>query len=318
MAPAINAACRDNTVVPALTVVVVSYNTRDLLRRCLASLVDHPVVVVDNASADGSADMVTSEFPHAVLIRNAFNRGFGAANNQGIDAARTPLVLLLNSDAEATPGAVQALAQVFDDPTLVAAGGRLRSPDGSPQRSAAHGLTLWALVCEQLYLERLIPRSRLFSPYWIDPSIDRVTEVEQVMGACLMFRPVERFDERFFLYCEDTELCRRLRRHGKVLFVPGAEFRHELGASSIGDRWRSVARYNRGKELYFALHQGPIAFAAAWVVDRLGALLRLLAWLVFTALTLGLSARARRGLWTFARVLLAPPKGPPRPPDTAR
>lgn len=294
---------------PAISVIVVSYETRDLLRRCLASLGgEHEVIVVDNASTDGSAEMVATEFPHVRLIRLEENVGFGAGNNRGLDIARGDLVLLLNSDAHAEPGAIEELARVFDDESVVAAGGRLLNPDGSLQHSCAGPLTLWAVLCEQTYLERLFPYSRLFSPYWMTERLpsDRPSEVAQVIGACLMMRPVERFDERFFLYCEDTELCHRLSRQGRILYVPTAVFHHELGGSSRQARWLAVARYNRGKELYFAIHRGRGVAMVVFFLNRLGALARFLVWSIATILTLGMWRPARQRAVLFLRVLAAP------------
>lgn len=294
--------------------VVVSYNTRELLRRCLASLADaDEVVVVDNASADGSAEMVEREFPGVRLVRNRENRGFGAANNQGMAAVGADAYLLLNSDAYAEPGAVQRLRDALSLPGVAACGGLLFDPGtGVPQESACGPLTLWAVFCEQSLLEKLFPRSRWLSPYWQSGRLRRAGpgphDVEQVMGACLALRPFERFDERFFLYCEDTELCRRLRRHGRVLYVPEARFGHELGASSSAERWRSVARYNRGKERYFEIHHGRTAALSCLLLDRAGALLRLI-------VHIGLGAMRRDGtsvrLWW--QVLRCPASGPDGP-----
>lgn len=297
---------------PKVSAVVVSYNTRGLLRKCLASLGEaDEVIVVDNASRDGSAEMVAAEFPRVKLVRNSRNLGFGAANNQGLGVMSCDVALLFNSDAEARPGAIPLLAALFADPTVVAAGGRLVHPDGEEQNSCCSSLTLWAVFCEQTLLEKVSPQ---FSPYWLNHKLvgPGPHEVEQVMGACLMLRPVERFDERFFLYCEDTELCRRLRRHGRVLFLRAAEFEHALGASSCANRWQAVARYNRGKELYFWIHHGVTAMATCFVLDRLGALLRLLVGL----LTIWKPDGRVRAV-TFLRVFLAPPRGPSLPPDSA-
>ncbi len=302
--------------------VVVSYNTLEPLRRCLASLEEaDEVVVVDNASADGSAEMVASEFPSVVLVRNSENRGFGAACNQGMDAGTGELVLFLNSDAVALPGAVSGLVRVMDSsPGVVACGGRLEFPDGRLQESCCSSLTLWAVFCEQSYLEKLFPRSRVFSPYWLSSKLlereqraesrelNRATaslEVEQVMGACLMIRRLERFDERFFLYCEDTELCRRLRRQGRIVWVPSSVFVHELGASSQ-KRWLAVARYNRGKELYFSIHHGRFASFVCFLLNRIGALLRVLVWGVASVLTLFLIGILLEKFVIFLQVLFAP------------
>jgi len=294
-----------------LSAVIVSYNTRDLLQRCLASLDEaDEVIVVDNASGDASAEMVEAEFPTVKLIRNPENRGFGRANNQGLLAASHEAVLLLNSDAFATPGAVATLKATLDETGVIACGGLLFTPpdEAEIQPSACSALTLWAVFCEQSGLEKAFPGSPWLSPYWQSRRLlaqgSGPFEVEQVMGACLAFRPVERFDERFFLYCEDTDLCRRLRRHGKVLYVPRAKFGHELGASSSADRWRSVARYNRGKELYFLIHSGPGSQGACLVLNRGGALLRLLAHSAMAVI-----GRGKPGLWW--QVLTAPLSGPP-------
>lgn len=121
------------------------------------------------------------------------------------------------------------------------------------------------------------------------------------------------FDERFFLYCEDTELCHRVRQSGKIVYVPAACFVHELGASSAGTRWESVSRYNRGKELYFAIHHGRALQTCAWLINRLGAALRLVMWAGATVVTLGRLRRPRMGAMTFAKVLFAPVAGPREP-----
>lgn len=291
-----------------VSVIVVSYNTRHKLRHCLSCIEDsHEVIVVDNASSDGSAEMVASEFPRVRLIQNRENRGFGAANNQGLDLAAGELVLFLNSDCYAEAGSIARLAEAIQN-GVVATGGRLLNPDGSLQQSSANALTLWAVLCEQLYLEKLFSRSRIFSPYWNTARLprDRASDTEQVMGACLMMlRGLERFDERFFLYCEDTDLCLRLRQHGRIVYEPRAVFTHELGSSSSRSRWLAIARYNWGKELYFRIHHGSGAAIACLILDRLGAGLRLLVWTIATILTLGIVPKIRRQVATFFRVATA-------------
>jgi len=255
-----------------VTVVVVSYNTRDKLRRCLSALKGVRAVVVDNGSTDGSVEMVAAEFSDITLIPNGANLGFARANNLGAERATTPLVLFLNSDAYADPEAIDRLSNAFDDPSVVAVGGRLRNPDGSLQESVASPLNLKAVFLEQTLLERV------FGGYWRTRSLprDRPSEVEQVMGACLMVRHgLESWDERYFLYVEDTDLCLRLRRHGRILYIPDAGFEHELGSSSLAEPWRGIARYNAGKELFFRLHHGIFHSYLCWAFDRVGALLRI-------------------------------------------
>ena len=258
-----------------VTVVVVSYNTRDALRRCLAALRGQEaakIVVVDNGSKDGSPEMVQAEHPEVELVATGENLGFARANNLGEARSATPLVLFLNSDAYADPGAIGRLAAPFADTSVVAAGGRLRNPDGTLQESVARPLTLLAVLLEQTLLERV------FGGYWTTRSlpVDVPTDVEQVMGACLMARRgLEPWDERYFLYCEDTDLCLRLRRRGRILYVPNAGFVHDLGASSRREPWRGIARYNAGKEIYFRIHHGIVQSYACLALDRFGAVLRL-------------------------------------------
>lgn len=289
-----------------VTVVVVSFNTKEKLRKCLAALGStHEIIVVDNASLDGSAEMVQAEFPEATLVRNESNRGFGAANNQGAALATRPYTLFLNSDAYAEPGAIERLGLEMEKEGVVAAGGRLLNPDGSLQNSSANSLTLWAVFCEQLYLEKLFPRSSLLSPYWNSWRFEKSADVEQVMGACLIVRSHEAaFDERFFLYVEDTDLCFRLRKLGRIRYVPEARFTHDLGSSSAS-RWEAIARYNRGKELFFELHRGRGAAMACFVLNRIGAMLRLVLWGLVTVFTLGFLKNARGKVGMFAKVLLA-------------
>jgi N-acetylglucosaminyl-diphospho-decaprenol L-rhamnosyltransferase len=290
-----------------LSIVIVSFNTKEKLRKCLSCLdMDrHEVIVVDNASSDGSQDLVKTEFPKVNFIANDQNVGFGKANNQGIDLAKGDHILFLNSDAYAQPGSIEKLSEVFKDGKVIAAGGKLLNPDGSLQESVAGPLTLWNVFLEQWYLDGIA--RRFGKGYWRTKSLsmDASSEVDQVMGACLMMRASsnQRFDERFFLYCEDTELCARLHDLGKILYVPQAEFIHELGSSSQQNRWLAVARYNFGKELYFKIRSGKFAHFICWKKNREGAFLRLMAGVLLSATKAG-----RTKAKIFAKVLFATEK----------
>lgn len=268
---------------------------------------------MDNASADGSADMVASQFPHVTLIRSDRNLGFGPANNLGCTKTHGDAVLFLNSDAYAEPGAIDKLASVLDQSDVVAVGGRLLNPDGSLQGSTANELTLWSVFCEQTLLEKAFPNSRFFSPYWTTLRFGDREEPwpsPQLMGASLMVRaeggkPIEEFDPRYFLYCEDTDLCKRLSALGRLLYVPAARFTHDLGSSSGRDPAMGVIRYNRGKELYFRIHHGALASMICLLMDRGGALFRMLGWTMIAILKLGRSQRASGQVKSFWRILTA-------------
>ncbi len=279
---------------PALSIIIVNWNTREYLRACLRSLFTHPpqepfeVWVVDNASSDGSVEMVRAEFPQVRLIANTQNLGYGRANNQALRLARGEFALILNSDTEALPHSLQALLDFMrGHPDASAAGGQLILPDGSIQPSCSERLTLWAVFCEQTLLAKLFPRSRWFGWYnltwW---SYDSVREIEQVVGACLLLRrqpdgSFPLFDDRYFMYAEDTELCHRIRTAGgRIYYLPEAKFRHYLGASSeqASIRAEMVKAYNRSRLLFFREVYGGWRVAVYRLLIAFGALLRLLLW----------------------------------------
>ena len=200
-----------------LAIVIVSFNCRKNLRQCLASLPTAHIVVVDNASTDGGAAMA-----HIV---NDTNRGFAAACNQAISATTEPFLLLLNPDTVNPP--VQQLLDFMEaNPDVGACGPRIINPDGSAQVSCRRFPTWWRMALAELGLRRFY--------YVAHPGRD----VEQLMGSCLMLRhaaveQVGLFDERFFLYFEEVDLCLRLRQAGwHVAYVPDATVTHAGGASS--------------------------------------------------------------------------------------
>ena len=298
---------------PEVSVIIVSYNTRELLRECIESILCEQgdglaveVIVVDNASADGSAAMVAERFPQARLIANPDNRGFGAACNQGLEIAQGRYALILNADIRAQPSALQRLVGFMDaHPDATVCGGQLRYPDGRVQPSCARDLTLWWVFCEQSMLAKLFPRTRLFGGYWRTHwDFSATIETEQVMGACMMLRrPFPRFDEDYFLYCEDTDLCYRVRQAGgKIHYVHDAVFVHHLGASGEPQRAQMVIYYNRGKERYFRKFHGAWQARVCRWLNKGGALLRVLLGLGGVVLTLGRRAGFRRYAATFWQV----------------
>ncbi len=256
-----------------VAVVVVSYEARETLLATLAALREHaglPVelVVVDNASRDGSAEAVRERHPEALVVANADNAGFGRACNQGWRASRAPLVLFLNPDAEVGPGAVAGLATLLEQrPEIGAAGPRTRSADGTIQVSTGPDLG-WIAEARQRRLVRGVARR--------DPR--RLAEAERrhslehepdwVSGSCLIARrtaleAVSGFDERFFLYEEDADLCRRLRAAGwRVVFTPGVEVRHQLGRSMAKAPARARLEYHRSHLLYYRKHNDALSRVA--------------------------------------------------------
>jgi GT2 family glycosyltransferase len=224
----------------SLAIVIVSYNVRELLRECLRRLEGQRVIIVDNASADGSAEMIRNEFPDATLIANADNRGFAAACNQGLAASTAEFVFILNPDTTVAPPALAALLELMRaDARVGACGPRLLNTDGSLQYSCRCFPTLGRLAMDELGLGKLFPKSRFFGDYRMTwwPHDER-REVDQLMGAALLLRRAALddagvFDERFFMYYEEVDLCLRLHQRGwKVVFAPDAVVTHHGGASA--------------------------------------------------------------------------------------
>jgi N-acetylglucosaminyl-diphospho-decaprenol L-rhamnosyltransferase len=257
---------------PTVSAIVVSYNTGAELLRCLASLAAHvrlplEVVVVDNASADGSPDLVRAAYPTARVIASPSNRGFSAANNEGLRASTGPHVLVLNPDAEVTPGAVETLSGILDArPPVGVVGPLTRNRDGSVQVSFGPDLTPLA----EWRQRRLVRGVREGRPEALREAAARAAaeqEPDWVSGSCLLARrraleSVGGFDEGFFLFEEDADLCLRLRRAGwRVLFTPAAEVRHALGRSM--DQAPELARleYDRSHLRYYRKHNGRLLTA---------------------------------------------------------
>lgn len=306
---------------PTLTIIVVNYNTRDSLRRCLKALgTEHEVIVVDNASRDDSAQMVEIDFPHVKLIANKKNRGFGPAANQAITAMTGELGMLMNADCRPRADSVRRLVEAFGEaPDAVAVGPRLVFPNGATQDSAANALTLWSVFCEQTGLQKLLPWTRIFAPYWESERLMNMSgpvhQVDQIMGACILFKPLVKFDEDYFLYCEDTDFCHRLSQFGLIYYVKDAVFEHDLGASSRLFRWETIARYNRGKEMFFEKHYGKAAREVCIFINRCGALSRLLVWFLLLILSFGAWKKAWEKSHQWWKVLFVPRRGPELPKD---
>lgn len=246
-----------------LSIIIVNWNTKDLLRNCLVSIYRYPpdrdfeVIVVDNASSDGSQIMVEREFPSVRLVKNSNNMGFSKANNQAIMLAKGEYVLLLNSDAEVLQGSIQALVSFLDDHRDVAiVGCRLVNADGVPEESCGRVPSIVAVSATKL--RRFGIKLRLLDKLASHILPAQTTEVDWVTGACLMAHrahllQVGGFDENIFMYFEDIDLCYRVKKLGKVVFFPGAEVIHLKGASATG---ASNSIYRESQMYFYKKHFG--------------------------------------------------------------
>ena len=265
-----------------VAVIVVNWNVRDLLHRCLTSvfatapsaLALH-VIVVDNASSDGSVEMVRREFPQVWLIANACNRGFTAGNNQalralgfGEEGSQLPrYVLLLNPDAELVGDALETMVAFMDAHLDVGVvGPQLRFPDGRIQSSRRRFPTLATAFLESTVLQQWWPDNPVARRYYVlDRPDDIVQDVDWVVGACMLVRreailDVGLLDEGFFMYSEELDWCRRIRDRGwRVVYLPTAQVIHHEGQSSAQVVPARHIHFQRSKVRYFRKHHGPWA-----------------------------------------------------------
>lgn len=264
--------------------IIVSWNVRDLLRRCLRSiereeetvsqdwLTRHgqrfttEVIVVDNASADGTPEMLRGEFPQVHLIVNQENAGFTRGNNQALATAQGRYLFLLNPDTELRPGALGALVDYMDaEPQVGIAGPRLFYSDGSPQSSRRRFPTLATAFMESTLLQQWFPSSRILTRYYIlDTPDDAIQEVDWVTGAALFVRRelydhIGGFDEAFFMYSEELDWCTRAKQAGwRVVYLPCAQVVHHEGKSSAQVLAQRDIYFHSSKIRYFRKRRGPV------------------------------------------------------------
>lgn len=255
-----------------LSVIIVNWNTRALLQACLDSLapsIQHDcteVLVVDNASSDNSVQMVKQHFPWVRLLVNQENVGFGAANNIAYRQARGEVVLFLNQDTLVPAGTLAALLEILaDHPQVGALGPRVLNPDGTPQASIHPRPTLLREAWRLLHLDRLYPVSQ-YPAGWLTGNRERLVDV--LMGCCMLVRrqileQVGLFDEQFFMYSEEVDLCERIRRAGwGILYTPRACITHFGGQSTSQAADAMFLELYRNKVKFFRKHYG--AGSATW------------------------------------------------------
>jgi hypothetical protein len=257
---------------PDVSILLVTYRCRDEAEACLHSIydttsgLDVEVVVLDNASADGTVEMVASTFPDARLIASRENLGFALGVNRAAEEATGEFVLLLNPDTEVHPGAVESLvAFARTNPEHGLYGGRTLDPDGTVNPGSCWGApSLWSLFCFAALLSTAFKRNRLFDPESLGGwKRDSVREVDIVTG-CLLLAPralwqeLQGFDTRFFMYGEDADLSFRARALGyRPAITPDAVVTHEIGVSSATREDKLILLF-RGKATLLRKHwRGP-------------------------------------------------------------
>jgi GT2 family glycosyltransferase len=261
-------------VTPRLTAVLVNYNAGQELRNALRTIAEEmagqpwEAFVIDNASVDGSGAIAEEFAPHARLVANTENVGFARGQNQGMRLSSAPFVLVMNPDCGLMPGAIATLLETFDrHPECAIVGPRILNPDGSAQGSARGDPDmLTGLFGRTTFLRKVFPElavsRRNVVPDTGGGSGDSFV-VDWLSGACMLARrdaleQVGGFDERYFLYWEDADLCRRLRAAGyQVRYQPAATAMHRVGHSSRRTRAVAIRAFHDSAYLYYSTHVAP-------------------------------------------------------------
>lgn len=260
-----------------ITVSIVNWNTKEELAGCLDSVlrqqgVGFDVVVVDNGSSDGSAEMVKTRYPQAVLIATSDNKGFAGGQNEAFAFSRGRYILLLNPDARMIGDDVLANIIKFGDSESKVGifGTRILNTDGSLQFSARRFPTLGAGIFRNSILGRLFPRNRYVKEYLMtDWDHDAMRDVDWVSGAAMVLRraaldDIGPLDEGFFMYCEDVDICYRAHEKGwRVCYYPGATVTHKIAASSDLAQVRMIYQFHKSMLRFFNKH-----YARTWPVHK--------------------------------------------------
>lgn len=277
---------RNITPSPVLSIVIVTWNGKRYALECLESLRAHPaqvpteIIVVDNASTDGTPQAIRTQFPGVHLVKNGGNFGFANANNVGMALCRGKYVCLINSDVVVYPGCLDKMLAVMEmNPDIGIMGPRMLCPDGSVGRSVMRLPTVWNTFCAALALNSIFPNSTLFAGFSVrSEAITDVQDVPVIGGWFLLLsrtalQQVGGLDERFFMYAEDIDWCHRFRKAGwRVAFCGDAEALHYGGVSSADAPVRSYIEMRRANLQYFHKYggtRGAAGYALAICVHEL-------------------------------------------------
>lgn len=275
-----------------LSIIIVNWNVKDLLKKCLESIyretkgASFEIFVVDNASTDGSVEMVKQNFSQVKLTVNNKNLGFATANNQAIKISRGKYVLLLNPDTELIEDAFSIMIRRMDKHEEIGVlGPELLNSDRSLQPSVRRFPTLLSQSLILLKMHRLLPNLKTFRKYFArDFDYSREQNVDQVMGACFMIRrealeKVGGLDENFYIWFEEVDYCKRIKDAGfSVVYTPKTKLIHLGGESFVKQLSLDKQKmFNKSSRYYFRKHHGILSWLWLWLINPKSLFL---AWLV--------------------------------------
>jgi GT2 family glycosyltransferase len=277
-----------------VSIIIVAWNVREFLYNCIKSVyeqtrgIDFEVIYVDNASEDGSVEMVRKEFPEVRIIENEENKGFIIANNKGIEIAEGRYVLLLNSDTIVLDNAIAKTVEFSDKhPKAAVVGCKVLYPDGTLQRNCFMYPSVLNLFLLATYLNKIFPRSKFFGREymeWWDYSNAR--EVEAVAGCYSLVRreaidQVGVMDERYFVYGDDPDWCFRFKKTGwKIMYTPESRIIHCHGKTTKHMKREFRLQLSGSLLMFMFLHGGKTAFMFSRLIMALFFLLRIPYWLL--------------------------------------
>jgi len=272
-----------------ISIIIVAYNRFDLLRNCLSTLnkhtryVTYEIIVIDNNSSEGNIDDVVDDFDEITLIKNKVNKGFGAANNQGLVIAKGKYVLFLNNDTillENSLKKVYDFAETLNENSII--GCKLLNKDKSLQQSVYDFPSLLNVFTSTFFLYSIFPKSKLFNKYHLmNRGINETTEVEVVTGAFLFgtkikMQEIGGFDERFFFYNEETDLCYRFKKNGgKIYYFPKTAIVHLKGETTKNKLDFKYKNESIATIKYYQKHFMGIKYLAALIYHYTGILIRI-------------------------------------------
>lgn len=273
----------------SVSIVVVTWNQKDIVAQCLESIrryADHStteVIVVDNASTDGTPEMIRDQFPLVKLITNITNLGFAKANNIGIHESKGQYVCLVNSDVVVPEGCVErAIDYMERNPSIGMLGPKMRLPDGTIGQSCMGFPSIWNWLCRALALDNLVVGRRLFGGFLrTDFRYDRIQDVDVLTGWFWIatrkaLRQVGPLDERYFMYGEDIDWCKRFHEAGwRLVFYPDVEAIHHAAASSKLAPVRFYIEEHRANMQYLCKFHSRVARVGFWLVTALQEILRI-------------------------------------------
>lgn len=281
-----------NSPTSSSSIVIVTWNAKRIVQKCLQSLVQHTknfnteIIIVDNASSDGTPQVIREQFPQAKLVQSDTNLGFAKANNIGIALSTGKYIYLINSDVVVPEGCLEEMLRYMEQhPDIGMLGPKMVLPDGSIGQSCMRFPTVWNWFCRALALDSMFKGSSVFGDFLMTGfKYDRVADVDALSGWFWMVRreameQVGLLDERFFMYGEDIDWPKRFHQAGwRVVFYPGAEAVHYCAASSSQEPARFYLEMNRANIQYCQRYHNWFAVVVFWFTMWLHEVIRIVAY----------------------------------------